>query len=391
MNDDVVAIVIGRHTEKPLTEGGGIIARQTAKALSRVGFPTWLISINYSKGIESREIEVSGENAGNEIPLKIKFLLQDDVLNDHRVAVLSNLVEFAATPLMLVKLIKKLRKNYRNLYIFIVNASKLVGAVLAYLSKHFSSRVTKVYVLTQREELYRETLRIIKPDIILATSKELQLLAFKSATLDVTNILFTYPPILDEPKSRLESERYRNKELILLYLGRVNEKRFPIVFFKNIAKKLKESKEELKLIIATPPEKPSIFWLLKAKNIVEEFNLADRVIFVPRILREHEKNMLLRKASIFIYPSITTAAVEPPLSVLEAMSYGQYLITTGSTSTRELVIQTRGFISKDFSDLNLENCIYIANQARDIILSWSRTNLSMTMFMKTIKSIMDTN
>jgi glycosyltransferase involved in cell wall biosynthesis len=389
MNDDVVAIVIGRHTEKPLTEGGGIIARQTAKALSRVGFLTWLISINYSKGIESREIEVSGENAGNEIPLKIKFLSQDDVLNDHRVAVLSNLVEFAATPLMLVKLIKKLRKNYRNVYVFIVNANKLIGAILAYLSKHFSSRVTKVYVLTQREELYRETLRIIKPDIILATSKELQLLAFKSATLDVTNILFTYPPILDEPKSRLESERYRNKEPILLYLGRVNEKRFPIVFFKNIAKKLKESKEELRLIIATPPEKP--FWLLKAKNIVEEFNLADRVLFVPRILREHEKNILLRKASIFIYPSITTAAVEPPLSALEAMSYGQYLITTGSTSTRELVIQTRGFISKDFSDLNLNNCIYIANQARDIILSWSRINLSMTMFMKTIKSIMDTN
>ena len=391
MNDDVVAIVIGRHTEKPLTEGGGIIAGQTAKALGRLGFPTWLISINYSKGIESRRIEVSGENAENEIPLKIKFLSQDDVLNNHRVAVLANLVEFATTPLMLVKLIKKLRKNYRNVYVFIVNANKLIGAILAHLSKYFSSRVTKVYVLTRREELYRETLRMIKPDVILATSKELQLMAFKSAILGVTNILFAYPPILDEPKSRLESERYRDKEPILLYLGRVNEKRFPVIFFKNIAEKLKESKEELKFIIVTPPEKPSIFWLPKAKNIVEEFNLVDRVIFVPRILREHEKNVLLRKTSIFIYPSTTTAAIEPPLSALEAMSYGQYLITTGSTSTRELVIQTRGFVSKDFSDLNLDNCIYIANQARDIILSWSRINLSVTKFMKTVKSITDTN
>jgi glycosyltransferase involved in cell wall biosynthesis len=131
-----------------------------------------------------------------------------------------------------------------------------------------------------------------------------------------------------------------------------------------------------------------MFWLLKAKNIVKEFNLADRIIFIPRILREHEKNTLLRKASVFMYPSITTAAVEPPLSVLEAVSCGQYLITTGSTSTRELVIQTQGFISKDFSDLlNLENYIYIANQARDILLSWSRNNLNMTRFMKTIKSI----
>jgi glycosyltransferase involved in cell wall biosynthesis len=391
MNDDVVAIVIGRHTEKPLTEGGGIIAGQTAKALGRLGFPTWLISINYSKGIESRRIEVSGENAENEIPLKIKFLSQDDVLNNHRVAVLANLVEFATTPLMLVKLIKKLRRNYRDVYVFIVNANKLIGAILAHLSKYFSSRVTKVYVLTRREELYRETLRMIKPDVILATSKELQLMAFKSAILGVTNILFAYPPILDEPKSRLESERYRDKEPILLYLGRVNEKRFPVIFFKNIAEKLKESKEELKFIIVTPPEKPSIFWLPKAKNIVEEFNLVDRVIFVPRILREHEKNVLLRKTSIFIYPSTTTAAIEPPLSALEAMSYGQYLITTGSTSTRELVIQTRGFVSKDFSDLNLDNCIYIANQARDIILSWSRINLSVTKFMKTVKSITDTN
>jgi glycosyltransferase involved in cell wall biosynthesis len=385
MNDDV-AIVIGRHTEKPLTEGGGVIARQTVKALSRIGIPAWFISINYSKDIESRRIRVSEENDRNEIAIKIHFLSQDDVLNNTRIAVLSNFVELIVTPTMLVKLISRLREKYRNVYVFIVNANKIVGAFLAYLFKYFSSKVIKVYVLTRREELYRETLRIIKPDIVLATSRELQLLTIKADIPSVNNVFFAYPPVLDEPESRLEM--YEDKEPILLYLGRVTEKRFPVTFFKDIAMNLKESKEELKFIVVTPPEKFSIFWLLKARNIVKEFNLEDRIIFIPRILREDEKNILLRKASIFIYPSITTAAVEPPLSVLEAMSYGQYLITTGSTSTKELVIQTRGFICKDFSDLSkLENYIYIANQARDILLSWSRDNLNMIRFMRIIESV----
>jgi glycosyltransferase involved in cell wall biosynthesis len=385
MNDDV-AIVIGRHAEKPLTEGGGVIARQTVKALSRIGIPTWFISINYSKDIESRRIRVSEENDRNEIAIKIHFLSQDDVLNNTRIAVLSNFVELIVTPTMLVKLINRLREKYRNVYVFIVNANKIVGAFLAYLFKYFSSKVIKVYVLTRREELYRETLRIIKPDIVLATSRELQLLTIKADIPSVNNVFFAYPPVLDEPESRLEM--YEDKEPMLLYLGRVTEKRFPVTFFKDIAMNLKESKEELKFIVVTPPEKFSIFWLLKARNIVKEFNLEDRIIFIPRILREDEKNILLRKASIFIYPSITTAAVEPPLSVLEAMSYGQYLITTGSTSTKELVIQTRGFICKDFSDLsNLENYIYIVNQARDILLSWSRDNLNMIRFMRIIESV----
>jgi glycosyltransferase involved in cell wall biosynthesis len=386
MSDDV-AIVVARHTEKPLTEGGGIIARQTARALSRIGIPTWLISINYSKDIVSRGVEVSEENTRNEIALKIRFLSRDDVLNNPQIAVLSNIVELSATPMMLVRLIKNFKEKYKDVYIFIVNANKIVGNILAYLSKYFSSRVTKVYVLTQREELYRKTLRIIKPDIILATSRELQLLSLKVAIPSVKNIFFAYPPVLDEPKSRLKI--HEDKEPILMYLGRVNEKRFPLTFLKNIIMKLKENENELKFIIAIPPEKHSIFWLLKARNIVKEFNLTDRVIFIPRILLKHEKNALLRKAAVFIYPSIATAAVEPPLSVLEAMSYGQYLITAGSTSTKELVIQTRGFISKDFSDLsNLENYVYIANQTRDFLLSWSRDNLNMTRFMGIVKSVM---
>jgi hypothetical protein len=257
MNDDVVAIVIGRHTEKLLTEGGGIIARQMAKALSRIGIPTWLVSINYSKGIESMRVEVFEENAENEITLKIRFLSQDDVVNNPQVAVLSNIVELTVTPIMLIELIKKLREKYRNTYVFIVNANKIIGALLAYLSKYSSSRVTKVYVFTQRGELYRKTLRIMKPDIILATSRELQLLAFKAAIPGVNSIFFAYPPVLDGLKSK--SETHVDKEPILLYLGRVNEKRFPIAFFKNIAMRLKETKEELKFIVVTPQKSPQCF------------------------------------------------------------------------------------------------------------------------------------
>lgn len=388
MNEiDDVAVVVGRHTEEPLIEGGGIIARQIAKALSRLGIQTWLVSINYSKSAMFPKIEIFEKNTENKITLKIYFLSQDDVLNNPHCMILSNFVELTTTPVLAIRLLRKLRNNYRNIYLFIVNANKIIGKFFAYIFKH-SSRTTKIYVLTRREELYRKTLRLLNPDIILTTSKELQLLALKSAIPSVKTVIFAYPPMLDLNELKLELEKPIDKEPILLYLGRVNNRRFPITFFKNIAMKLEKSPREFKFVIVIPPEKSSMAWLSDAKNVVREYNLTNRIIFIPRVLQKFEKNMLLKKASIFIYPSILTAATEPPLSVLEAMSYGQYLITTGSTSTRELVIQTKGFISRDFSDLsNLEDHFYIANQSRETILSWSKDNLNVIKFMNTIRKV----
>jgi glycosyltransferase involved in cell wall biosynthesis len=168
----------------------------------------------------------------------------------------------------------------------------------------------------------------------------------------------------------------------------VSELRFPLKSLKEIALKLKESSGEIKLIIASPPEKPSISWFLEARKIVKKLGLSNRVIFIPRILEKPEKISLLRSAEIFIYPAETTAAIEPPLSVLEAITFGQYLITKGFNSTRELVEQAAGQICENFSTLKaLEDCIDEAKRASDIILQWANRNLNLMNFARSLQDI----
>jgi glycosyltransferase involved in cell wall biosynthesis len=381
--NDVIAVVIGRHTEEPLIEGGGVIVHQTAKALSSLGIPTYLISLNYSKDTKNTSlIKLKTINKGsvNEITFKIGFLSQDDVLNNAQAMMISNFVEIITTPLPAFHFLKKLSKRAKHVFVFIANASKLAGHGIAMLSTLNIPNVTEVLMLFRRDELHRLTLRLLNPKIIFATSRELQVLAHKELGGKNKKYFFAYPPVIETDQESTNALKYKLSPIIM-YSGRVSELRFPLKSLKEIALKLKESSGEIKLIIAFPPEKPSISWFLEARKIVKKLGLSNRVIFIPRILEKLEKISLLRSAEIFIYPAETTAAIEPPLSVLEAITFGQYLITKGFNSTRELVKQTAGQICKNFSALKtLDEYVNEAKRVNDIISQWASKNLSHVKF-----------
>lgn len=61
---------------------------------------------------------------------------------------------------------------------------------------------------------------------------------------------------------------------------------------------------------------------------------------------------ILSATKALIYPAKSHCASEPSISVLEAVSCGTTLITTGFDSTREVALQTNGIIFK-----NKENII----------------------------------
>jgi len=388
--NDVIAVVIGRHTEEPLIEGGGVIVRQTVKALSSLGIPTYLISLNYSEDTKNTSfIKLKTINKGsvNEITFKIGFLSQDDVLNNAQAMMISNFVEIIATPVPAFHFFKKLSKRAKHVFVFIANASKLAGHGIAMLSTLNIPNVTEVLMLFRRGEFHRWTLRLLNPKIIFTTSRELQVLAHKELGGKNKKYFFAYPPVIGTDQEGTNVLKYKLSPIIM-YLGRVSELRFPLKSLKEIALKLKESSGEIKLIIVFPPEKPSISWFLEARKIVKKLGLSNRVIFIPRILEKPEKISLLRSAGIFIYPAETTAAIEPPLSVLEAITFGQYLITKGFNSTRELVKQAAGQICENFSALKaLEDHIDEAMLASDIILQWANRNLNLMNFARSLQDI----
>ena len=359
-----------------------------AEALSSLGTPTYLISLNYSKNTSLIRLKTVDRDSVNEIAFKIGFLSQDDVLNNAQVMMISNLIEIVATPVPAFYLLKKLSKRTQHVFVFIANASKLAGHTIAMLSTLNFPNVTEVLMLFRREEFYRWTLRLLNPKIIFVTSRELQVLARKELGGKNKKCFFAYPPVAENNQKNTGTSKYELSPLIM-YLGRVSKSRFPLNSLKEIALKLKESSEEIKIIIAFPPEKPSIQWFLEARKIVKKLGSSDRVIFIPRILERSEKISLLKRASIFIYPAEATAAVEPPLSVLEAMAFGQYLITKGFNSTRELVKQTAGHICGDFSMLRmLDDYIEEAKHARNATSRWVNENLSHDKFARALLQIL---
>ena len=384
---DEVAIVIGRHTEEPLIEGGGVIVRQVAKAISSLGIPTYLISLNYSKNADLISLRTVNKDSINEITFKIGFLSQDDVLNNAQAMMVSNLIEIIVTPLLAFHLLKKLSKRAERVFTFIANTSKLAGHTIAMLSTLNSPNVTEVLMLFRREELRKWTLRLLNPKIIFVTSRELQVLARKELCGKNKKYFFAYPPVVENYSKDISTSNYESNSLIM-YLGRVRESRFPLGSLRELILKLKESSKEIKIVIAFPPEKPSIPWFLEARKIVKKLGLSDRVIFIPRILEKSEKISLLKRANIFIYPAETTAAIEPPLSVLEAISFGQYLITKGFNSTRELVKQTAGEVCKNFLTLKtLDDYIDEAKRVRSIIFQWASKNLNLMRFTRACENI----
>ena len=72
---------------------------------------------------------------------------------------------------------------------------------------------------------------------------------------------------------------------------------------------------------------------------------------MTRILTDEEKAILYSMARGFIFPSSSSTAIEPPLTVLESVAHGTPIITTGTNSTKEIAYATNGFVYSDLSQL----------------------------------------
>jgi polysaccharide biosynthesis protein VpsI len=124
------------------------------------------------------------------------------------------------------------------------------------------------------------------------------------------------------------SDLVSKRENILLYLGRVSEKKgiFDLIeSLNNINSKF----HDFKLIIAGDGE------IQKAKELVNKYGLEDKIIFVGWI-GEKEKIELLNKSKVFILPSYNEGM---PIGILEAMSAKLPIISTYVGGIPETVLE----------------------------------------------------
>jgi len=397
--DNVLAVVLARHATKPYVEGGGKVMLDLAHALSDANIDTLFFSFNYPS-YSTDYVSSRNHEKYMRFDVKIGLLSQDIVLNTAIGSITSSIVESFVGGVLVgaryANYIKRSRDKEMCLS-FIGNASKYLSLVFKSINNLSRLKEKRIFVLMQRGELRRLSLRILKPHLIIATSRELTKLARKVFPEKEILIEHVYPPIQLNPSGvgRLEIENTVFRELanekFLLYLGRVNYERFPLSTLKQLLLTLREVDKRAKIVIVTIPERRSIEWVKRAKEIARKCHASNNLIVMTRILTNKEKSVLYSMARGFIFPSSSSStAIEPPLTVLESIAYGTPIITTGMSSTKEIAKSVGGFIFKDYDDLKIIfEKILNEESLQNNLMKWVINNLSYDIFINKLKPFLN--
>jgi len=137
-------------------------------------------------------------------------------------------------------------------------------------------------------------------------------------------------------------EKFHDNEIRMLYLGRVNPYRSPphmlLEIANNVSKKVKKS---VRLVIVTASEKFPEATVFKYSNLTVEI--------INRRVNDKEKCELYRRSQFFIYLTPWgNVAMNPPITILEAVYHGVIPIVSGTVS----------------KDLKIPN-IFIANSVKE--------------------------
>lgn len=199
-------------------------------------------------------------------------------------------------------------------------------------------------------------------DLSIATSplisKRLRVIGFK-------NVYTVLPPIdaqifkpLNKDSARKEFKRifnadidFDNATLTLLYMGHLTPDRFPYTIILKMLRKLIKMNIVLNLIIFTPRQEYNINHSRNILKLRNDLEIKKYVFLQVRDLSTKEKVIVYNVADIFIYPALKPSAVDPPLTLLEALSCGTPSLATKIQSVPHIIRDhENGIIMNKLSD-----------------------------------------
>jgi len=183
-----------------------------------------------------------------------------------------------------------------------------------------------------------------KADTIIVSSKSLANHFEKEYGVNRLKLKTIYPPLDTNVYKPVDKNRLRTnigiekKAKIILYMGHLRAPRFPEEIVLQMINKLIKKAPQTMLFVFSPEtndnNKRKIEILAKAKRL----NLTANVKIDVRNLSEFDKSIIYSTSDIFLFPSlISTGAVEPPLTILEAMSSGLVVVSEDLLSTKEVI------------------------------------------------------
>jgi len=272
----------------------------------------------------------------------IPIVYRDEVFHGERksVAVYSSLMETLAT-LKFLLIEKNLKFNGRHYVVNIVNCFRYPRV----FAKEFL-KTPIVLHFYMRKAMMGSLVNIIvdKADKIITSSKSVAHYIEKTYNISERKTEILYPPTdvnFYKPVDKNQARRklgISEKDKVILYIGNLRRERFPEKIVLQVLQCLVKDNIKIKLLIFAPKTDENIRRSVEIKAKVKKLDLTANVKIKAEDLSEKEKSIIYGGSDVFLFPSLDpTVAVEPPLTVLEAMASGLPIVSNDMPSVREMI------------------------------------------------------
>jgi glycosyltransferase involved in cell wall biosynthesis len=259
--------------------------------------------------------------------------------------------------------------------IHIVNCSRYPRTFLKRLSK--APLVLHFYMPNLRSKLMTRVLAK-KADLIISSSHTLSRY-LQETGLDKEKLEVVYPPIDTEFYRPLGKEWARSKlglsmeDKLVVYIGGLKHTRFPEKIMLEMMTKLVKEIPEAMLLVFTSKDNENIRRAREISMKVKRAGLKQCISIGIQDLTDTEKNIVYNAADVFLFPRFAAkTAIEPPLTVLEAMACAAPVVTPKIPSLSEIIADNEnGFLFEPKNHYDLAN--KLTNVAADTNL---RTKVS---------------
>jgi glycosyltransferase involved in cell wall biosynthesis len=327
------AVVVSRGLHLPWNMGEVVLARNLTKILAELYDEVSIFST-------VDEVRGSSEGLDTKPPFDIKLYSDEERL---KIAVLD---ELSSNPNVDIHLINTLLVKFLNV----------------------TKKANRVYFYQFAYNIFND------PNLILHSIGALPLTYLSNIKI-ITTSLYSYmrfhkffrrnyyyipapidPPVFNEKSGLVEESDDRLK---IFYLGHGSYLRFPYdkVLKAILWLKKKSSNIKLNLYISKQGYANYAEFTVGLEKTVKKLSLEKVVKIHLKNLSEDEKWGVIRENHVLLFPSLTNAAIDPPLVVLEAMFMGKCIIATPIQSIPFLLRRNRGII---MDQRNLEDNIYKA-------------------------------
>lgn len=341
-----------RGLNAPFTEGHIQITRMIMKSLLLQGIQSVIFNFKY---------HVSESCARNDLASKFRMeqripkVSRNDVLSGRSKSIFaySLLMETLGTPKFL------LFENALKHESCVVNIVNCFRYPRIFVKKMLKAPVVLHFYIPHLRGRYMLRLFGNKADLFIASSQGVAQY-LEGHGISKEKVAIVYPPVdteLYKPLSKypVRSQLDLPKEnKIILYIGNLKPTRFPEDKILRVMEELAKEIPETLFLIFAPKNNLNIERANQIRMKAETLGLVDKVKVRVENLSEKEKTSIYAASDVFFFPeSGSRAAVEPPLTVLEAMASGRVVLAPKLSASSELITDRRnGFLfeQKDFNN-----------------------------------------